>query len=127
MSVVSDLKLAVERAKDFLSQIHRGNSGSSANQQQMMTMMSEAFREAHLTLAHLAVQSPGVAQEGGTLKAPSCPLVEEGAAAAGWDSVVMDKARDMLRPFMAHLSRELSEELLKMIRDRLKGGQQSPP
>ncbi|XP_076442511.1 uncharacterized protein LOC143281273 isoform X2 [Babylonia areolata] len=137
MSVVSDLKLAVERAKDFLSQMTRGQNsskGQSPNQHQMATMLSEAFREAHLTLAHLALQSPVAPPEGeaAPIKPPSCPLVEEGGAAGGWeggpwDSSVMDKARDMLQPFMSHLSRELSEELVKMVRERLDTGRPPPP
>ena len=92
------------------------SNGMSANHQQIMNILAEAFHEAHLTLAQLALQSPVVPDDGDPRKPPSCPLVGE-AGSGAWDSDVMDKAREMLRPFMSHLS----EELVKVIRDRLEG------
>ena len=82
-----------------------------------MSILSEAFHEAHLTLAQLALQSPVVLDDSDQRKPPSCPLVSE-MGSGSWDSDMMDKAREMLRPFMSHLS----DELVKVIRDRLEGG-----
>lgn len=87
--------------------------------QQMMVLMSEAFHEAHLTLAHLALQSP-VLPESST-KPPSCPLVE---VTGSWDQTVMEKAQDMLQPFVSQLSQELSDELVKLVKDKLQGNPQ---
>lgn len=106
----------------MLSQIKSSSSnGSSTTQQQMMSIMSEAFHEAHLTLAHLALQSPVAPDDVDSRKAPSCPLVGE-TGSGGWDCDLMDKARDMLQPLLSHLSRELADELVKVIRDRLERG-----
>ncbi|KAK7487105.1 hypothetical protein BaRGS_00021600 [Batillaria attramentaria] len=116
-SVLADLRMATQRAKDLHSQIQ--SSGTTVeSRQQMMSMMSETFHETHLTLAQLALQSP----VSDNPKPPSCPLVGEGAGTV--DTAVMDKARDMLQPFVSYLSRELSDELIKLIRDRLEGNPQ---
>ena len=106
-----------------ISDTSSSNNIPPANHQRMMNMLSDAFHETHLTLAQLALQSPVTSNSGHDPKPPSCPLV--GEAGGGWDGEVMDKARDMLQPFMSHLSRELSDELVKVVRDRLDGAK--PP
>ncbi|XP_070180753.1 mitogen-activated protein kinase-binding protein 1-like isoform X2 [Littorina saxatilis] len=118
--VVADLKSAVQNAKDFHSELNSSSKATSSSHQQMMSIMAEAFHEAHVTLAQLALQSP-VANDSDNLKPPSCPLVAD-SGSGSWNTSVMDKAKDMLQPLMSQLSRELSDELVKVVRDRLEKG-----
>ncbi|XP_025105170.1 WD repeat-containing protein 62-like isoform X3 [Pomacea canaliculata] len=113
-SILEDLKSAVQRAKDFHMQLQHSTSVGGGHNQ-MLLMMSAAFHETHLALAELALQSPASSDD--SSKPLSCPLV--GEASGRRDGAVIDKARDMLQPFVSQLSRELSDELIKLVKERL--------
>ncbi|KAL8619682.1 hypothetical protein ACOMHN_019737 [Nucella lapillus] len=120
-NIVNELKTAVQRTKDFHSEVNQTKTPNSApSHQQMMNQLSDAILQAHHTLAELAVHTPVTAHTSG--HARFCPLTE---GAVPWDTTVVEQARNMLQPFVWSLSQELTKEVVKVVHEQLEGGSSS--